>query len=365
MEKLLFIHHYGGLGGAGKSLINNLKLLSSNYKIHVIIPRYPSDIDKLISDIDGVEISYFDFIPSLPIYSGGMSLYNYKFYKHIFKSIKYKKLMLNKIKEIDPNILVVNSIILSWIAKFSNNIKTVCFIRETKAKSILNILHKYFLKYFTKVVFLSKYDLESWGLDNDCIVIPNSMDKETELDILQYKRNNKINILFLGGTSYIKGFYFLIFAYFLSKKKDSIKLTIIGTYNDKIKKIFDSFYFKDLNIEFYGNVNNVDDYYINSDAVIFPVVKVHQGRPIFEAGYFHKLVICPSFDNLAEYVENNHNGLIYQKGSIKSLSLILSKIADENINFESLGNNNYVKYLEKHTKTQAKINIFKLFSELK
>ena len=373
-KKITFIHHFGGLGGAGKSLINNILLLSENYDITVILPKKPTEIHNEIAKIKNVKILKFIFIPSLPIYSGGLRFYDPRFLIHMIKSFYFASNFVSLIKKTEPDFLVVNSIITSWLSCYFKDVKSICFIRETFLNSPFKKLQKSFLNNFTKVVFISKYDSSVWNLDTQNYVIQNyfepdnhyllsaSNDDISNSNLDDNSINSFLKILFLGGTSYIKGFYFLLLAILKTKHKHKIELVVLGNSNKKIASIVNFLFKRSLKIVFHGNVQNVSVFYSYCDLVIFPVVKVHQGRPIFEAGFFKKPVLVPNYDNFTEYVEHDFNGLVYNRHSISSLSLILDNLALNKSVLESLGNNNYLLSSGNHRKNVVEKLILELFS---
>jgi glycosyltransferase involved in cell wall biosynthesis len=101
-----------------------------------------------------------------------------------------------------------------------------------------------------------------------------------------------------------------------------------------------------------------------SDVIIFPVIKVHQGRPIFEAGFHNKPVIVPSFDNFKEYVKDGFNGLVYYKSSSKSLASIFDSIHNQKTLLIQMGKHNREMSLKNHSKLEAEEKILNLFDSL-
>jgi glycosyltransferase involved in cell wall biosynthesis len=365
MKNIVIVHHYGGLGGAGKSLFNNVKLLSEKYKVTVILPNRPDDMINMLSSLESVDLIEYESIPSLPIYSGGYKWFDPRLYFHLLKSIRGKSALLSTINSINADIIVVNSLITSWLSHYLTENKTICFVRETKVKSPFSLLQKYFLNKFNKVIFISKFDADSWKLTTNFETIRNF----SEINYNSYSDSQtyltgKIKLLFLGGTSYIKGFYFLIFALLRTKNSKHFEITVIGEVNFKVVKVIGKLLDKSLNIKFVGKVKNVDKYYHMSDVIIFPVIKVHQGRPIFEAGFHNKPVIVPSFDNFKEYVKDGFNGLVYYKSSSKSLASIFDSIHNQKTLLIQMGKHNREMSLKNHSKLEAEEKILNLFDSL-
>ncbi|ENK2326845.1 glycosyltransferase [Vibrio vulnificus] len=354
MKKVVIIHHFGGLGGAGKSLINNVKLLSSKCDLTVITPDEPADIRLKLYDIDNVKVSTLSFIPSMPIYSGGYCLLSPGLYFHIIKSLLALKTFITSVKSIDADVIVVNSIIMSWLSCFFSNKKKICFIRETKSRSLFNFVHKWLLNRFDLVCFISQFDRVSWSLKTDSIVNENSVDNDYIGEAISTKsKRDKVNFVFLGGTSYIKGFYHLCASILRMKSRSKLNIFVLGECRPFGMKLAESIFGTSSPFTFVGKVSDVGRYYQMSDAVIFPVVKVHQGRPIFEAGQHKRGAIVPDYSNFDEFVQHMINGIVYRKRCSKSLSKVLSLACDGSIDFKLLGEENYRAFECKHSLKSA------------
>ena len=60
--------------------------------------------------------------------------------------------------------------------------------------------------------------------------------------------------------------------------------------------------------------------------IIFPVKKVHQPRPVYEAGYYGRTVVIPNYDNFNESIINGYNGYTYKKNNIESFEKSLIEV---------------------------------------
>ena len=364
MKNIVIIHHFGGLGGAGKSLINNVRLLSGKCNLTVVTPDQPNEILLLLNEVEGVRLRTSSFTPSVPIYSGGYHLLSPGLYLHLFKSIANLKSFLNLVKEQKPDVIVVNSIIMVWIALFFRNEKKVCFVRETKSKSIFNSALRKLLNKFDLVCFISNFDSVSWSLKTDSIVNENSVDIEETKITLPFEDGKKLHLVYLGGTSYIKGFYHLCLSLLMMKSRDRVNIYVLGKCRPFAITFAQLIFGKSNPLTFVGSVKNVSDYYVRSVAVIFPVIKVHQGRPIFEAGQHSKGAIVPDFENFSEFVVNNDNGIIYKRRSSSSLADILTLAANGDFDFSKLGERNFIRFREKHSLQSAQLRAQNLISRI-
>lgn len=367
MKTILFIHHYGGLGGAGKSLLNNVQKCSEFSNVVVIVPKEPSDILKLLMKIRNVHIRVVDFVPSIPVYNGGFSAFSLRLYLHLLKSYWKRRSFINLIKSISPDLIISNSLILSWVSLIKINAKKICFIRETKANSIIDRLHSKCLKYYDEVIFISKYDRDSWALKNNVDVLYNSVLEPNPIsgfpcNAVHSHAKKDLSLLYLGGTSNIKGFWFLLYSLRRMKNKSSVHLFVLGELKDITVRLACFIFGKKLNVSWIGKTNDVDHYYRICDVVVFPVVKVHQGRPIFEAGAFKKAAIVPDFPNLMEFVEHERNGLVYNRHNKNSLTILLDEISEGLYDLRAIGVENHNFFLYNHTVEHANSKLFNIVS---
>jgi hypothetical protein len=118
MKKVVIIHHFGGLGGAGKSLVNNVKLLSEKCDLTVVTPACPNDILFKLEKINRVEVKTVVSVPSIPVYSGGFNLLSPRLYLHLIKSFMKFRSFMKMIQDQNADVIIVNSIIMSWVSLF-------------------------------------------------------------------------------------------------------------------------------------------------------------------------------------------------------------------------------------------------------
>ncbi len=375
-NKILFIHHSGLFGGAGISLYFTAKELSKFYDIKCYIPDDPPELKDFLKD-KKIPYETFDYrLGKITFYSGGNSILHPKFFYHCFRALihfpKWKKI-INKEK---PDLLIVNSIVLSWIGLIKGDHKSLCFVRETKKKdhfNFFNIFLKRLLEKFTMVSFLSKYDKKDWNLNSaKSLVIHDFM--ETENYIPKNNKtfacrklkihDNQFNILFLGGFNKLKGTEIAIKA-ISNLKNNNIKLILAGNNPGKfqlssLKEVANSLiYFKNkkyfrkmrklisennLNnhIRYIGIQNNIGDIFDACDLLIIPIQEAHQARPIFEFGCQKKPVIVSNFVNLKEFVKDGHNGLTFKHDDYDELSHKIKLLYNDNDLYLKLGMNNFL-----------------------
>ena len=244
MKKILFIQHWSSVGGSGISFYNTWNSLKDKYNIVAYIPNSPYDLyEFLISK--GMEAKTYSFTcGQIPYYSGGSDFYKPGFWLsiiNIFFQISYWK---NVIEKEAPDIIMVNSKVLCWMAPLFKGKKSVCFVRETikgSPHNPINKLMKVMLEKFSLVSFLSEYDLIQTNLKKaKSVVSPDILNPEEYID--KYGKNKAcellgidskaFNIAFDGGIDRLKGIDILVKA--MNYLKDE-NITLIVDGNDRGK----------------------------------------------------------------------------------------------------------------------------------
>lgn len=387
MKKILFIHHSGDIGGAGVSGYNTILTLSKYFKIVVYCPAHPKFYSEFLSN-RGIQVKTFDFpLGSIPYYSGGPSILSPGFIFGLINIFKYKSLWEKIVIKEKPDLLITNSKIMSWLSIIANklNIKSVCFVRETRkgaSHGLWNKIQKSFLNRFNAVIFISEYDKAQEILTKArSYVVPNYIDKSKYENVLNKKKTlanlgipeEGFKILYVGGMLRLKGYDVLIKALkhlktydvhlivagrpdFSYKKSRSLPTTI---YN-YIKKGYENRIANEISRnELHGRIykigirNDMEDIYEVADVLVFPARKPHQSRPVFEAGAKKVPVIMPDFDNTLEYIEDRKNGLIFKRKNSRSLAKCIIELIENPKLCKELGNDNYKRTMNNHIKEHS------------
>lgn len=388
MINLLLIHHSGGTGGAGVSLLHIIrKIDKSKFKVFLLCPEYPTNLIKLISNEDCQVISSNTSPKIFAHYNGGISCgISLKALVNIYLIIKDKKNIENYINEINPDIIAVNSMTLFWIGKISKklNKKTVCFHRETYQKGLFGIRSKIIKcglsKWFDKVAFISLNDFNETGniraerkliYDRVDLKSFNKIEKKEAKEILGLDKNKKY-ILYLGGISELKGSDVIMKAMKYIEDDNTTLLFIddidhiqrpsLGQFTklkDKFKYIFKKdIYMKTLDIYFKSKLqntvlfmqrtNNPELYYKASDVVVFPSTKAHQSRPIYEAGIAKIPVLITEFKQTKEFALNEVTAITFKNKNSYDLANKIKRILQGKYDLNTIVANNYRQVITNH-----------------
>ena len=375
MKKVMLIHHSGLLGGAGISFLNLIKLLGSKeYNCQYFIPSDPCELKDFYASNNVYPETFSYRLGKITYYSGGNSYINLKFYYHALRIFLHFSLWKRAINDFKPDLIIVNSIVIAWFSLILNkishpNIKSICFVRETKRGSNynpINLFLKSMLSRFSAVVFLSEFDKEAWSLANRAEVLRNYSDNDS-LKILNRNDScqrlgidsNSFNLVFVGGYNHLKGTLVAIKALDVIVNKHghkNVKLIIAGNKPPKLSlmnlpHLFRMIYFWRVkkyikkhnlhrNIFSIGVQSNINLLYSSSDLLISSMIKPHQARPLFEFGFHKKPAIISNFKNINEMVKNpamkfkpkDHNDLALKIISLYKNKKLYSVAADENYN---------------------------------
>lgn len=398
MKKIMFIHQSGGIGGAGVSLYNTVLTLSKEFEVIVYCPSEPDLYYKYLKE-KNVNVKTYNFpLGSIPHYNGGNNVFSPSFLKSILNikihSKRWEKILATE----EPNLVIVNSRILCWFSILTNKIRTksICFVRETRKKSKLNIVNyiqRMLLERFSAVVFISNYDKEQENLVSaKPVVIPNFVDMkyylESDKNLIGSStygiEESSFKILFVGGMLRMKGYDVAVKALKHLKNYD-VCLIVAGDpdfrYRDG-KKITDKMY-NLVKKKYENNINNeirkngladlivkvgiqkdMRFLYKTSDILIFPANVPHQARPAFEAGAQKKSVIMPDFENTREYIKDGVNGLIFKHHDSKSLADKITLLIENKELKVKLGEENFKHTMENHTKELSEKLLLEIVNEI-
>lgn len=388
MKTVCVLHHVSALGGGTKSFIDVLNMLKTKYNVIACVPKGSRDIIEILITC-GIEYRELENpIPVLSYYSGGPLILSRTFISPLLRLINEKKLV-NEILNINPDAIIFNSIVSTLIARnIPDKIIKIAFVRETFKNGFGTKIFKNILeKHFKGVCFIADHERKYIQLKKpvteiipDClspneIFVTSTKESRKKLSI----PNDKFVILYLGGSSYIKGAdvilkamsklsdeYLLIFAGYFDERDLSIKNLAKHFYSlkyllhhIKLRKAYMRVKAKNV-VRNVGFCSDISGYMNACDVVVFPSNKAHQPRPAIEAGEYKKPVIISNFSATEEYFIDGYNALTFDPHSHKDLA---KKILDFRNNpkkkFEyGLNNNEMTRRKHSYYETEKKLKSF-------
>ncbi|MUO32348.1 glycosyltransferase family 4 protein [Enterococcus gallinarum] len=355
MKKIMLIHHFGGIGGAGVSLIDIVKSLKESYDVTVLCPVEPNNMINLLESmgVNVISIPYSSYI--LDFYSGGgRFFFSRKACKLYLNRKKAKPLFEELIDNFEGDVVAINSMTLSWLGPVikKKQKKTICFHRETFLPNYFlgtKLIKHYLRRYFDRVVFISKYDcssFENYPKEKKVVIYDRVDSKKFFESNLIYSKGEKKYILFLGGFSKLKGAKVLVKSLkYLKESKFDIKLIFVGNKEvknsqnklEKIKRLFIKNVERDVNkiikqnkleneIIFRNITSSPEEYFKEASIIVFPSTLPHQARPVYEAGFSKIPIIISNFKNTEEFIKNNVTGFTFKKNDPRDLAAVIEKV---------------------------------------
>ncbi len=400
MAKIMVIHHGTSLGGGTISFLDVVDMLKGEHEVIACCPS-PSKEFAEYAKRRGHNLLPINIpIPIFNHYSGGPSAFSRTFWKD-FKNIKYKKDFKEFIQQHSPDIVIVNSSVMCMLGSIIQEcgIKSVCCVRETFVEGAFCIRTKLMIKMlnlnFDGVTFISNYDKNYADLKAPLTkVIADCLDFEsyTKVDRSEACKNlmipeDKFNILFAGGMSWIKGLDVMLNAVKELEEKDDTFLIIAGAENlEKVKLNFKTiiksiisrkeFLYarriqKLLNdkkvasrIKFVGVQKNMSNCYSACDVVAFPSNVPHQARAVYESGIYSKTIIISDYNQTKEYVKNNVNGITFKVKDYRMLAEVIEKLNYNRKMVTELGKENEKMSSAQHNYDIEKVKLNKFIETI-
>lgn len=359
-EKLLIFHQANGIGGAVRSLTDNIGYLTKYYDIEIwLFGTHKPTID-YFQNLGYRTRVFLDFVPS---YYGYPVTLPFKWYlplrsiKSLFKFIKSISVANRALAQSDAKVVYLNTSVLGAQAIGAKRAgkRVIWHIRE-EPKTINRLLH-----YFS-IALIRKY--------SDCVIcICNTYKKKlnpinANIVYNYYKainntpqidnKTSEFKILFMGGAIPHKGLEELLEALVILLKKDiNFKLTVAGNKPDfsqrhknfkhiVMQKLFSNFFSRTIQsifsnnpnlikkVHFTGYVQNIYQLYDKADCLVWSASVSHFARPIMEALSHGIPVVGAAHECVTEFISNGINGLTYTPGNHTELAKQLEKLINNN-----------------------------------
>lgn len=258
---------------------------------------------------------------------------------------------------------------LSYLIKKKLNIKTI-----TTVHSIVDG-YKYLCFNSDKIIAVSKsvknHIIKNYSInENKILQLYNFIDDQKtnnkknniEISLLNIQKDSKI-FLFVGRWSKDKGIDILINTFNeLEKENHKIYLIIISNISEKIKEKLLS---RMKNIIFIPSQNDISKYYELCDAVILPSRVDPFPYVMLEAGYSKKMFIGSNVDGIAEFIENEKNGFLFESGNTNNLLNTIKKVISLSDSEKKIITENfYQKTLHLTNKANYINSLLKIYYEL-
>jgi len=409
-KKILFVHHFPGMGGAPLSLLYTIEKLDRAlyHPVVLFLANQGDAIDlyrrKNIEIYTAPQIGFFPHGDN-----GWLKVKNIpEIIRRIFDIKQSVSLSIEILKEIKPDIVHINTSFphAFGIASKKMGIPLVWHIREPIAKGYFGIRRHFIQKNINKcadaIIAISQNDANSMGKFCERVqVVYNYVDfsyfdkninpEQCRKEVIG-KHSVKDNVVtMLGGVVHSKGAdIFLKAAAEIIKTRNDVIFILAGSKPEllysstKWKKelrlflekwrILDNMSLKCLRIVnkihdknrilFCGMVDNVPQILGATNILVWPATMSHFSRPVIEAGAMSKVVIASDFSSSRELVTHKFNGLLIKSGRVDALVDAINHLLNNPEEAERMGENGYKIALERYNAiTNTKV-IFSIYENL-
>ncbi|TVZ51341.1 glycosyltransferase family 4 protein [Dokdonia sp. Hel_I_53] len=380
--KILYIHHGTGIGGAPISLLNLIKNLDKEKfetKIACLTDGKHVQLFKdqgITTEVIGATTHNFCHNETgkkqwyyFPYYLLVAFLW---FYVAFIKAPKYLKTQQYDILHLNSHVLT------SWaFAGRALGSRIVLHNREAITKGYIGLRYS-ILKYLiaknsNHIINISKDNQSRLGIFENSSVVYNfiNIPQTYSNTITEHKKRN---VLFLGGTAYIKGFGTLADAIpYINKNIEVLiaggisNLSVTG-FMQKIKNLFNNSTVmrekfnkisSSTNVTFLGILTDPYEYINACDVLLTPFTVPHFSRPAIEAFAYGKPVIGTSIEGMDEIIDHNVNGILVENHKPKDLANAINNLCNDPEKIQELGLNGRKKAIEMFSPA---VNMMKIVS---
>ena len=351
-KKILILHSSNDLYGASKIFLQIIQILkNSEYEIHVVLPS-KGPLDKMISQIKGVDVSYYSLGVLRKKYLNPLGLIN-----RVITNIKAIKFLSNYIKDHSIDLVYTNTstILSGGIAARKNNIPSLLHIHEipTGNKLYEFLSGKIINKYSNKILTVSESVKKHWVkyIDSNKIyrIYNGIVFKKTDSNIKLDRKKNDFVITSVARIIPYKGHAYLIdIANELIKKSTKFKFLIVGdtlpsyaSYEKRIKQKARDLGL-DNQIKFLGFRKDVSSILQESNLFIHPTISPDPlPTVLFESLYNNLSVAATNLGGAIEILDNGNNGLLIPYNDFKKAAILINDYSNnKKLQTEHLENSN-------------------------
>jgi len=324
MDKILFVHHSGGLGGAPKSLSYILKSISrTNFEpVLINISEGPSNNIFVASGIKPLILKGARPFHGSTVVKPSLKLLIRNWVYFIPTVI----IGYFKIKKIKPDIVHLNSTCLFPFAIASKiwkkKMPVICHVREPIREGWNGFPLRFFNKMFVNgFIAISQFDLNSLHIPNSNKKIKSALIYNF-VDLSNYavenknknyfKINHEINqnhvvFLYLARFSDANGWKELIYmAQKITNENPNFHFVLAGA-----PDTFDYDKWSNKNIHVLPFQNNIDEILQSADVFVCPFTQPHFARGVIEASAAGLPIVASNIGGVNELVIHNSTGFLY------------------------------------------------------
>lgn len=332
MEQILMIDLGKQYGGAERYVESICKLLENQYCFHVLVRNnslfYDKCCAKKIKNIIGISLNPLNLFENI---------------------LKVKKYIL------DNNIDIIhahgiNSEVFCTVLRSILRNKKIMFVSTVHGIAEMDriqdslLKQKLFakmqilaLKKFDSIIAVSnsiKEDLIKKGLKSSKIHVIYHYVTSCDIE-RKYEKHTPLKICCVGRLEKVKNTELLIKAISIIKNENNIVCNIYGDGSLKkdLQNQIDELGLNKM-IFLKGYNNKIEKVYYENDILVQPSLYESFGLTIIEAMKCGLPVVCSNVGGMAEIIENNVTGLLFENNNVEQLANILQKVCQNKYNLK-------------------------------
>lgn len=369
-ENLLIVNPWVGNIGPNTFLKNFYRNIdSSKVKLTVIYPErdlISEEMESLGIDViynKNISLKHIKnfFIKTLTRF--GVEFYLIFFYINFFRKQSYSKCLIN-------TEVYSFSLLVPWlVSKVYVVVHSLSFKKNGFLNKILLLLQKTFVFRYLAVSKTVKTSLEFQGIKKNIEVVYNGVNVQKGIEA-EVRSRSVFRILSIVHPVPHKGAHHLLEVLSILKNKVEFKWTLLGWYSNSSDKIYQNFFISEINrlnlnneIEVLGNVDNVNEWYMNSDLLVHPSESESFGFAVVEAMSFGVPVVAFNVGALHEIIDDKINGFLIPAFKTMLMAEIIEELIlddTDNIKIRMAAQDKIVKQFDNKKNMQRVFNILEL-----
>lgn len=379
--KILFVHHFPGMGGATMSMYYIVERLDkAKYDVSVLFLEENGDGIQYFRE-KGVKVLTMKGIPSYPHADNSrLSFISRNPLKPLtlaYEVIKSVPILVKWFENHTFDIVHLNTSLLLPFGKAAHlaGVKVVWHLREPLYRGFFGIrkkiIQKWIKRYADKIFAISSVEAKRLGKSDKLSVVYNYIDfnkfeKGLTGDSIRKEFSlspTDVVVCNLGGLVHSKGAeVYVKAAGLLSKKRPEIKFLLVGDFKTvkslqgkaklkyylkkwlglKVDQGYPVFclikkYKLDSSFIFTGLRTDIPAILAASDILAWTATVPHFARPIIEASAMERAIIAADFNNTREAMIVNETGILFQPGNASDLANKIEILCDDLLLRERLG----------------------------
>jgi len=379
---VIYVHHESALGGAPLSLLYLLRKLDrSRYSPHVICLKEGAAADLYRKEglpvrvISGPDLSHTNLV-WFPIHKLPKLLWRMFFSIPLFFRLRcaFSKIA----KESRRTLIHLNSstLLTAALAARCAGLPVVWHIREPLAQGHFGIRKKllgFAIRHLsTQIIAISQHDAAQVGVSDKISVIHNFV------DFAQFDRNlprgairkelqigaNDPCLLFLGGSTHVKGIETLLSAFpIVLKSFPSTRLILAGGSEVDLWKQIENLPERK-SIHVLGPRSDVPALIADCTLLLFPAIVPHFARPVIEAAAMAKPAIASDLGGVKELVKKNETAVLVTPNDPRALADAIVDLLQDPARLHRLGEEAYHWAREKFDARQNAVATFAVYEKI-